>query len=763
MKRLNIFFGIVCCLISACLALGAVALDGAAGDIAGSPIITVPDTDENVVSELDISWHCGYISSTDNQNVEKAGIYDNMATYSYSDMITIPRAGTKIYFTDTEASFASYRTYVFSSWKEENGEWVLDLESCNIMGTTDADSYCARVLTDSDGVRTVMYSYVSSENNEHIRLCYASGETVSKKVEYCTVYSVYTGESGTAQQIRENKKELSASLAASADETWYGCLSGRKIFFIGDSYLGGVGLDADLRWPALLAEKYDMEMTNYGINGSTVSAYDMADVSRTPMCLRWQGMPSQAPDIFVIEGGRNDFNVSAPIGDVNSTDISTYLGALNYMINGLQNKYPNTLIVCTTVWNFGSTKANSAGNSHLDYGKAMKALCEYRNIPCFDAMDINVTGVNMNSADFRAEYCMSPSDISHLNAKGMYLVMPAFEKFIGASYEKFLNYGTQTWQLQCVSERLKISGRYSVLESGVTCDFTASGIEFNVNSSGKIFMNVQSLGDNYFTVYVDGVRSGTRYHAKEGMNIIEIADTESGEHNIRIVKQTENAYARCVLRSLTCNGELLEAPADRKLYIEFIGDSISCGYGVLATGDPAGISSSLYEDGTQAYAYLTGELLGADVSVISCSGIGVTKGYVPYKMGDFYTKQSYTRNDRQEYIPERTPDVVVINLGTNDATKKADTSEFADDLRSLIGAVRSQYGGDVKIVWAYNMMSEGYSSVIRTVLDELGGESAGYYMIELPRDNSGGNNHPSAQAHVTASELLAGYILDLIG
>jgi hypothetical protein len=44
----------------------------------------------------------------------------------------------------------------------------------------------------------------------------------------------------------------------------------------------------------------------------------------------------------------------------------------------------------------------------------------------------------MESADFRAAYCIGAGDISHLNIEGFKYVMPKFEKFIAEEYEKFL-------------------------------------------------------------------------------------------------------------------------------------------------------------------------------------------------------------------------------------------------------------------------------------------------------------------------------------
>jgi hypothetical protein len=108
-------------------------------------------------------------------------------------------------------------------------------------------------------------------------------------------------------------------------------------------------------------------------------------------------------------------------------------GAARFLITKVQEKYPNALIICLTVWEVGGS-ANSAGNLCSDYGKALLEVCADMGVPCINAMDQAATGVYMTDANFRNKYCMKASDISHLNEAGMKLVFPAFEKAIADFY-----------------------------------------------------------------------------------------------------------------------------------------------------------------------------------------------------------------------------------------------------------------------------------------------------------------------------------------
>ncbi|MGM9684351.1 MAG: GDSL-type esterase/lipase family protein [Eubacteriales bacterium] len=316
-----------------------------------------------------------------------------------------------------------------------------------------------------------------------------------------------------------------------------------------------------------------------------------------------------------------------------------------------------------------------------------------------------------------------------------------------------------SYPLVQITDDLKINGRYTVTDSGIGCDHTASGIEFTAYCQGDVKLKLESVGDTYFSVWIDGIRKGSRIHAANGEGTVTVAKyLEEGVHTFRILKQTESRLSRTVLKEISLKGIIKEPPEDKSLYIEFIGDSITGGYGNLTTGKPADVGSSLYEDGTQAYAFLTAEALDADCSVVSCAGIGVAQGYVDFNISDFYPCVSYYRDRSEMYVAARIPDVVVINLGTNDYSKKADVREFSDGVEALVGSIREMYGEDVSIIWAYNMMNEGNSSIIRSIFRSLGGEEAGYFTVPLSRDTSGGNSHPSTDGHKASAEILSAYM-----
>lgn len=208
-------------------------------------------------------------------------------------------------------------------------------------------------------------------------------------------------------------------------------LNGLTVNLLGDSYFAGNKLDPAYVWPALMARKYGMNLHNGGVNGSTVSNYV---TTNHPMCNRFQDLPDNNPDLVLMEGGRNDYNKCVPIGKADSTDTTTFLGALNVILAGLRQKYPNAQIICITSWKFAGTNAIGLGCS--DYVDAMKTAAAAHGMPCFDASNPALSGVDMTDAAFRAAYCMKPTDVSHLNQEGMKLVLPYFESYLSSAVAK---------------------------------------------------------------------------------------------------------------------------------------------------------------------------------------------------------------------------------------------------------------------------------------------------------------------------------------
>jgi len=222
---------------------------------------------------------------------------------------------------------------------------------------------------------------------------------------------------------------------------------------------------------------------------------------------------------------------------------------------------------------------------------------------------------------------------------------------------------------------------------------------------------------------------------------------------------------------VTFTGSLVVAPPDDKITIEVVGDSISGGASNLATNSTANASYPVYQDGTQTYAYLTGEALGANMRVTQTSGYGCCGGWNAQGTGlnlqDMYPYTSYWRdhtsaNSLYDFDPPA--DIVVINLGTNDSSAASagkislTDAQFKAGAKNLMTMAKTKNNG-AKVVWVTGMMGITYQSVLTSAISELGGADAGYYFCILPKGTSGGEGHPNVAQHQAAATTLTDFLL----
>ena len=115
--------------------------------------------------KVDTNWNFGYVKA-DGSIVEKGG------SYSYTDVIVVPKAGSKVTFTDTNkngTAFCSNSAYVFSTWTKDGENWVFANGVKGEGGTFTTEP--------------LVYSYTSTKDNELVRLCYQSNEKAGSPID----------------------------------------------------------------------------------------------------------------------------------------------------------------------------------------------------------------------------------------------------------------------------------------------------------------------------------------------------------------------------------------------------------------------------------------------------------------------------------------------------------------------------------------------------------------------------------------------------
>ncbi|MBQ2705135.1 MAG: hypothetical protein IJF58_06285 [Clostridia bacterium] len=338
------------------------------------------------------------------------------------------------------------------------------------------------------------------------------------------------------------------------------------------------------------------------------------------------------------------------------------------------------------------------------------------------------------------------------------------------------DYSERTYMIIDILDYLKLDGRYKEKKddlnkyTGITYDNAYNCISFVADCEGDVTLSLdvklfnadkEGWRDRYFTVYIDGVRQEERLAVEGGLMVytncsLTVAKGLSkGKHTIEIYRQNEANHAAMLLKSITMKGVPCEKPADRDLLIEFVGDSITAGYGNLGMSGIENPSHAKNSDATSTYAFLTAKNLNADITATCRSGHMFSGEKPPFS--DFYNQINWIR-DNTPYTPTRHPDIVVINLGTNDASH-ADHATLADYTVKALETVKKVHP-DAKIVWAYGLMGSNVEGQIMKGIQTYGGEAKGVYYCPLQTDWSGGGGHPSLAGHKAAADTLTKFIQD---
>ena len=333
---------------------------------------------------------------------------------------------------------------------------------------------------------------------------------------------------------------------------------------------------------------------------------------------------------------------------------------------------------------------------------------------------------------------------------------------------------------------------YDNVKKSVMFPYGAAGFEVKFYGTA-LYANLSAVinngGDNgmyepRMQVLVDGETVPEDDLQAKIIQITKAADNEvtlisglnEGVHTVKVLKRT--AYARGTtlmdeagLKSFrTNNGGYIMSP-DKKpeLKIDLYGDSISCAYGNLSETYRIGNMTSKNTNALLGYHYLAAQALNAQINVQAHSGWGIyvnTSGTTDWgQWYNNYEKLAYGKSavwDFSRYQSE----VVVINLGTNDATgvgKTYNSETFKGYYKQMIDGLMAKYGTDAKFVLCYGMMGTN-STVGADIAAVASSYGSNVKYLQLDDNGRGFNNqgHPSQRSHKMAGEKLADFISGMI-
>jgi lysophospholipase L1-like esterase len=215
--------------------------------------------------------------------------------------------------------------------------------------------------------------------------------------------------------------------------------------------------------------------------------------------------------------------------------------------------------------------------------------------------------------------------------------------------------------------------------------------------------------------------------------------------------------------------------------IEFIGDSITAGFGVDGPDAKCGFSAET-ENYSHSYAAATAQALGAEQSAISASGVGVYRNWGATTLNtaaDLYERALPTQVSSRWSFGLWKPDVVVINLGTSDFTSgDPGSTPFLTAYRALVARVRKNNPSALIVIALGPMLSDLWpvgAQALTQARARLTALVAGFNaagdpqvrLIEFPNQDGapsfGCRYHPSAATHRQLADQLARFLRQQLG
>ncbi len=310
--------------------------------------------------------------------------------------------------------------------------------------------------------------------------------------------------------------------------------------------------------------------------------------------------------------------------------------------------------------------------------------------------------------------------------------------------------------------------------------FSYSGVSIRASFSGTrigVIMN-DDMGQNYYQVLIDGQPFDT-IHIIKGKKLYIISENLSDTiHEIEIVKRTEQQFGKTQFYGFVINkgDSIVQISNKRTKLFEFIGNSITCGYG--NEGKNGEIFGPTTENHYMTYAAITSRNFNARHLAVCKSGIGVYRNYDGPKTGNIdcmtnYYTRIFLYDENPKYSFSEKPDLIFINLGTNDfSTSGGDSALFVSNYFRLLDTITTKYSNPEIILLAGPMMSgdvltkvKRYLQFISDSVNKKGVAKVWFFEMSAQTGDLGIgiDYHPTVEQHMRNASELSNFIHSLKG
>ncbi len=325
--------------------------------------------------------------------------------------------------------------------------------------------------------------------------------------------------------------------------------------------------------------------------------------------------------------------------------------------------------------------------------------------------------------------------------------------------------------------------------SGTGCEFTFTGkkLTLTLGSDERTFnaANNEHFPRVAVLINEEFVVKKVLEQRSESITVFESNSTTTV--NVKIIKLSEAAFSIAEISPVEIDDDEIITPVpENDLKIEFIGDSITCGYGV-DDGRVDSVFTTCVENVMKSYSYLTSRRLNADYSMFSASGYGIISGYTPDGVRNaseiippYYESLGYSiatldgditpQNYKWDFT-KFVPDVIILNLGTNDCSFCGDDptrqQEFENGYYDFLKTVRKN-NPDALILCVLGIMEiklfPQIENACRRLISETGDKNI--HTLELQQQNGNlgfsCNWHPSEDTHYIQAKRIAAHISEIL-
>ena len=300
--------------------------------------------------------------------------------------------------------------------------------------------------------------------------------------------------------------------------------------------------------------------------------------------------------------------------------------------------------------------------------------------------------------------------------------------------------------------------------------FTGTAVTINMTDYG-----------NYFDIYVDGVLQPTALFGTSGVGTSAYSlasGLPNGTHEVIMDRRTEPVVSTTQILGVVFpgGGSLLPPRQRPKRRIEAIGDSISCGLGVLGVG-PTCTATNANEDHTDSYEAVAARALGADLITTAWSGKGIYENYGNAVAATIPQLYPYTLPTEPSVatlwnFTKWNPDAVVIDLGTNDFWNGDPGIGYQNSYVALLETIRTNYpnalivceNGPMLLTTDFNL-AEGYITAAIAARAAAGDTRVTYLSFGMQGAGNGYacDYHPSAITHGIMAAALEALLTEKLG